>query len=91
MFTGKYGHCRKIVLFWIFSKTKTGYNYGLSWYVQYCIKKFQFPMDSYWFEEILQKKIPKFVEKNPILITKSLISLLDESITLDNQGKGIEK
>lgn len=53
-------------------------------------REVRFPMDDYWFEEILQKIIPQFVEKNPELITKTLISLLEESIILDNQGKEIK-
>lgn len=57
------------------------------------VKKYReasFPMDTYWFEEILKNKIPKFVEKNPELITNVLLSLLEKSIILDRIGKEID-
>ena len=45
------------------------------------------PMASYWFENLLHDKIPKLAHKNLILLTKLIITLLDEYIRSANWRK----
>ena len=52
-------------------------------------RKVQAPFEFYLFEQILQDKISKLVEKNSIPITELLIDLLEETIQLYNKGQGL--
>ena len=47
-------------------------------------------LDLYWFEETLRDKIPKLAQKNSAVIMELIVTLLEEYVKLNSQGKRID-